>query len=54
MAAHVRRMSAPLHGERALVIVGASHKPFLDAYLSCGMDVEIVHLREIVGGSSTD
>ena len=50
MAAHVRRMTAPLPGGRALVIVGASHKPFLDAYLSCGMDVEIVHLDEIVDG----
>lgn len=49
MAAHVRRMTAPLRGERVLVIVGASHKPFLDAYLSCGMDVEIVHLLEVVG-----
>jgi hypothetical protein len=50
MAAHVRRMTAPLPGERALVIVGASHKPFLDAYLSCGMDVEVVQLWEVVGG----
>ena len=43
-------MTAPLPGGRALVIVGASHKPFLDAQLSCGMDVEIVHLDEIVDG----
>jgi hypothetical protein len=48
MASHVRRMTAPLPGKRALVIVGASHKPFLDANLSCGMDLEIVHLREVV------
>jgi len=48
MASHVRRMTAPLPGKRALVIVGASHKPFLDAALSCGMDLEIVHLHEIV------
>jgi hypothetical protein len=48
MASHVRRMTAPIPGERALVIVGASHKPFLDANLSCGMDIEIVHLHEVV------
>jgi hypothetical protein len=48
MASHVRRMTAPIPGERALVIVGASHKPFLDADLSCGMDLEIVHLQDIV------
>lgn len=48
MASHVRRMTAPLPGKRALVIVGASHKPFLDAFLSCGMDLEIVYLHEII------
>ena len=49
MAQHVRRMTAPHSGGRVLVVVGASHKPFLDAYLSCGMDVEIVQLADIVG-----
>ena len=48
MAEHVRRVTAPVPGGRVLVVVGASHKPFLDAYLSCGMDVEIVQLAEIV------
>jgi len=28
-------------------VIGASHKPFLDAYLSCVMDVSVVHLEEI-------
>jgi hypothetical protein len=50
MASHVRRMTAPIPGERALVLVGASHKPFLDAALACGMDLEIVHLQDIVPG----
>jgi len=51
MAQHIRRMSAPFPGGRLLVLVGASHKPFLDAYLSCGMDVEIIQLADIVGES---
>ena len=53
MASHVRRMTAPLPGKRALVIVGASHKPFLDADL-CGMDLEIVHLHQVVEGQVRD
>lgn len=47
IAANVRKMTAFIPGGRALVVIGASHKPFLDAYLSCAMDVSVVHLEEI-------
>lgn len=57
IAAHVRRITAPIPGGRALVVIGASHKPFLDAYLACGMDVTVVDLADIVeksGGGSPE
>ncbi len=44
MAAHVRRISAEHPGKAILVIVGSSHKPLLDAYLSHGLDMRLVHL----------
>lgn len=48
-AAHVRRTTATIPGGRALVVVGASHKPFLDAYLARMMDVEVVEAAEVIG-----
>ncbi|MDX1661029.1 MAG: DUF5694 domain-containing protein [Gemmatimonadota bacterium] len=53
IAANVRRMTAQIPGGRALVVIGASHKPFLDAYLACGMDVTVVQLEEVVGDRAT-
>jgi len=47
IASNVRRLSAYHPGERILVIIGASHKPFLDTYLSNMVDIEIVHLHEL-------
>ena len=42
IAANIRRAAAYGTGKRVLVIIGASHKPFLDAYLRQMMDVEVV------------
>lgn len=47
IAANVRRVTAEIPGGRALVVIGASHKPFLDAYLACGMDVAVVDLGDL-------
>lgn len=48
MASHIRRASARHPGQRMLVIVGASHKPLLDLYLSQMLDVKLVHLGELL------
>ncbi len=42
IAANIRRAAASQGARRILVIIGASHKAFLDAYLRQMMDVEIV------------
>lgn len=42
MAVAVREASAPIAGGRALLIVGAAHKPFIEAYLRSFTDLEIV------------
>lgn len=42
MAANIREASARAPGGRVLVIVGASHKLWLEAYLSMMSDIEIV------------
>ena len=47
MAAHIRQKSALHAGENILIIVGASHKPYLDAYLKELPDVELLHLNEL-------
>jgi hypothetical protein len=41
IAAHIRTVAALYPGERILVIYGAAHKPFLDAYLSRMVDLEV-------------
>jgi hypothetical protein len=46
IAARVRTVSALHPGGRVLVIYGAAHKPFLEAYLSRMADVELVGLPE--------
>lgn len=48
IASHIRRVSAHKPGGKILVIIGASHKPFLEAALSHVMDVEIVDVLEIL------
>lgn len=42
MAANIRDMLGERPGRRALVVVGASHKPYLDAYLHQMHDVRVV------------
>lgn len=48
MASRIRQSTVLHPGKRVLVIVGASHKPFLDAYLSQMIDVQLVNLDEIL------
>lgn len=39
ISSHIRRATALHPGERLLVIVGASHKPFLETYLNQMVDI---------------
>ena len=39
MAAHIREASADAVGGRVLTLVGAAHKPWLDAYLDMMIDM---------------
>ncbi|WP_411850105.1 DUF5694 domain-containing protein [Stenotrophomonas sp. LGBM10] len=48
MAANVRDLLGPTPGMRALVIVGASHKAYLDAYLEQMHDVRIVDVTPLL------
>jgi hypothetical protein len=47
ITANIREMTAMLPGYKALIIIGASHKPFLDEYLSNFIDIEVVQLEEV-------
>lgn len=47
MVANIRKITALKPGGRMLVIVGAAHKPFLDAYLHSLVDVEVIHLSDV-------
>jgi hypothetical protein len=48
MAANIRDMLGERPGMRALVVVGASHKPYLDAYLHQMHDVRVVDVAPIL------
>lgn len=48
MAANIRDMMGERPGMRALVVVGASHKPYLDAYLHQMHDVRVVDVAPIL------
>ena len=48
IASHIRRATVLHPGKRMLVIIGVSHKPFLEAYLSQMVDIKLVHLSDIV------
>lgn len=48
IAANIREAAAAAPGGRVLVIVGASHKPWLDAYLSMMVDIRVVDARQIL------
>jgi hypothetical protein len=51
MTGHVRRVASQHPGGRVLVIVGGSHKAFLDAYLRKMMGVQVVGAEEVLPGS---
>jgi hypothetical protein len=48
IAANIRRAMALHPGKKMLVVIGASHKGFLDALLAECMDVKVVQLADIV------
>lgn len=48
MVTHIREMALHHPGGRILVVVGAGHKAFFDAYLDRMLDVEIVQLDEVL------
>ncbi len=48
MAANIRDMLGERPGMRALVVVGVSHKPYLDAYLDQMHDVRVVDMAPIL------
>ncbi|MGI4736088.1 MAG: DUF5694 domain-containing protein [Janthinobacterium lividum] len=48
MAVTIREATAPLAGGRALLIVGAAHKPFIEAYLRTFTDIELVSVPALL------
>lgn len=48
MAANIREAAATVPGGRVLVIVGASHKPWLDAYLEMMSDMRVVDADDVL------
>ena len=48
MAVSIREATAPIAGGRALLIVGAAHKSFIEAYLRTFTDIEIVSVPEML------
>lgn len=48
MAAHIRAASADAVGGRVLVVVGAAHKPWLDAYLDMMTDMRIGDMAAVL------
>jgi hypothetical protein len=49
IAARIRAVAALHPGGRVLVIYGAAHKPFLEAYLARAADIQLVRLEETAG-----
>ena len=47
IASHIRRSSSLYPGQKILVIIGSSHKIFLDNYLKDMMGVKIVNLNQL-------
>lgn len=52
MAANIREASAKAPGGKVLVVVGAAHKPWLEAYLNMMSDVQIVDAEAVLRGDS--
>lgn len=52
MVANVRELISREPGGRVLIIVGAAHKPWMDAYLDLLNDVEVTQLVDLVNGQT--
>ncbi len=50
----IREATAPIAGGRALLVVGAAHKPFIEAYLRSFTDVEIVSVPALFASQPGD
>jgi hypothetical protein len=50
MAVTIRETTASIPGGRALLIVGAAHKSFIEAYLRTFTDIEIVSVPTLLDG----
>ncbi|WPO81938.1 DUF5694 domain-containing protein [Chryseobacterium sp. JJR-5R] len=48
MAVAIREATAPIAGGRALLVVGAAHKPFIEAYLRMFTDIEVVSVPDLL------
>jgi hypothetical protein len=48
MAVAIREATAPLAGGRALFVVGAAHKPFVEAYLRTFTDIKLVSAVDVL------
>jgi len=48
MASNIRDMFAAQPGIRGLVVVGASHKPYLESYLSGMHDMTLVDAEQVL------
>lgn len=53
MAVAIREATAPIAGGRALLIVGAAHKPFIEAYLRVFTDIEIISVPDLLNSTPT-
>ena len=51
MAVAIREATAAIAGGRALLVVGAAHKPFIEAYLRMFTDIEIVSVPEMLNAT---
>jgi hypothetical protein len=51
MAVAIREATAPIAGGRALLVVGAAHKPFIEAYLRMFTDIEIVSVPDMLNST---
>jgi hypothetical protein len=54
MAVAIREATAPLAGGRALFIVGAAHKPFVEAYLRTFTDIELVSASDLLASQPSN
>lgn len=54
MAVAMREATAPIAGGRVLLIVGAAHKPFIEAYLRTFTDIDLVSVPALLDGKAAD